>query len=175
MVCYARPAGSLAVIITVAALVLSRPFSHISDTATFVAAVTAATAVAAVAAALVFAAFMSVRRRRAAAGGCVGCQFRCQHAMTEQSQRLWLVSTMDRRPQAPASGHPAATAGRPAPVPGHPRRPLLPIQPVAPMPVRDKGLKDLECDAGSAPRWPDRPIRRASPPASQRERVGANA
>ncbi len=86
MVCYARPAASLAVMVIVAWLVIGKPLSHFLDTAAVVAAVAAATGIAAVAAALVFAAFLSTRRRQAAAGGCVNCQFRCQHAMVEPSR-----------------------------------------------------------------------------------------
>ena len=82
MVCYARPVSWLAGIVMVAWLVFARPVSHFFDTAALVVAVTVATAAAAVAAALAFAAVMATRRRRAAAGGCVNCQFRCQHAMT---------------------------------------------------------------------------------------------
>jgi hypothetical protein len=89
--------------------------------------------------------FMSVRRRRAVAGGCVSCQFRCQHAMTGPAmtgpgRRLWLVTTADRRPPETAAdrrppGHaadrrrqaagadrrrPGSGAYRPAAAPGHP-------------------------------------------------------
>ena len=82
MVCYARPASLLAAIVAVAWLVFARPASHFFSTAAVLAAVLTATAVAAVVATLAVAAFMSVRHRRAAAGGCVTCRFRCQHAMT---------------------------------------------------------------------------------------------
>lgn len=82
MVCYARPASLLAAIVAVAWLVFARPASHFLSTAAVLAAVLTATAVAAVVATLAFAAVMSVRHRRAAAGGCVNCRFRCQHAMT---------------------------------------------------------------------------------------------
>ena len=82
MVCYARPASLLVAIVVVAWVAFARPVSHFFGTAAVLAAVLTAAAVAATAAALAFAAFMSVRRRRAAAGGCVNCRFRCQHAMT---------------------------------------------------------------------------------------------
>jgi hypothetical protein len=82
MVCYARPASLLAAIVVVAWVVFARPASHFFGTAAVLAAVLTATAVAATAAALAFATFMSTRHRRAAAGGCVNCRFRCQHAMT---------------------------------------------------------------------------------------------
>lgn len=165
MVCYARPASRLAVILVVAWLVFARPVSHFFDTAALAVAATAATAGAAVAAALVFAAFMSARRRRAAAGGCVSCQFRCQHAMTQPAmtgrpRRAWLVTTTDdRRPQAsrPAPGqlggpgHPCVTPARSEPI-------LLPVPTVR--------------SSDTVPRWPDRPAYRAAP---ERERVGAPA
>ena len=82
LVCYARPASLLAAIVVVAWVVFAGPASHFFSTAAVLAAVLTATAVAATAAALAFAAFMSTRHRRAAAGGCVNCRFRCQHAMT---------------------------------------------------------------------------------------------
>ena len=34
---------------------------------------------------LAFTIFMATRRHRAASGGCVGCRFQCQHAMTEET------------------------------------------------------------------------------------------
>ena len=176
MVCYARPASGLAAIIVVAWLVFSRPVSHFFDTAALVAAVTVATAGAAAAAALVFATLMSTRRRRAAAGGCVNCQFRCQHAMpqaaaTGPARRLWLVSTADRRPQGPAPSHPGES-GPPSPGPGRSVPVLLPMPATRPV-------------GPAAPRWPDRPAHRATQvsheapkltvhaPPPQRERAGS--
>jgi hypothetical protein len=150
MVCYARPASWLAVIAVVAYLILGRPVGHFLDTAAVAVALTVVIAGVAVTTALVLAAFMSARRRRAAAGGCVSCQFRCQHAMTESSRRSWLVTTVDRSAPVPGAGRPAAAPGRPVPV-------FLPMPSVA-------------------PRWPDRPARR--PVTSQpgpREREGSAA
>jgi hypothetical protein len=142
MVCYARPAAWLAAVVAVAWLVFAGPVSHFLGTAALALAVTAATAGATVAAALVFAALIPARRRRAADGGCVSCRFRCQHAMTERTSRLWLVTTADRRP--PQAGQP-----------GHPRRPGgIPTRSVPaflPMPTASS--------AGTAPRWPYRPAR----------------
>jgi hypothetical protein len=155
MVCYARPASWVAAIAVVAFLVLGRPVGHFLDTAAVAVALTMVIAGAAVATALVLAALMSTRRRRAAAGGCVSCQFRCQHAMTESSRRSWLVTTVDRRAPVPVrvgvDGHSAVTPGRSVPV-------FLPMPSVGP------------------PRWPDRPARR--PVTSQpgpRERAGSAA
>jgi hypothetical protein len=150
MVCYARPASWLAAIAVVAFVILGRPVGQFLDTAAVAVALTVVIAGAAIATALVLAAFMSTRRRRAAAGGCVSCQFRCQHAMTASPRRSWLVTTVDRRAPVPVAGRPAAAPGRPAPV-------FLPMPSVA-------------------PRWPDRPARR--PVTSQpgpREREGSAA
>jgi hypothetical protein len=105
LVCYARPASLLVGIVVVAWVVFARPASHFFSTAAVAAAVLTAAAVAATAAALAFAAFMSVRHRRAAAGGCVNCRFRCQHAMTGY--------------QAPG--------GRPGPLPARSAPVLLPM------------------------------------------------
>jgi hypothetical protein len=105
MVCYARPLFRMTVIAVAALLVFGGPLRHLLGTVEFVVAATAVTAVLAVASALAFAAVMSTRRGRAAAGGCVHCRFRCQHAMTEAAagrpSRLWLVATADRRTGIP--------------------------------------------------------------------------
>jgi hypothetical protein len=166
MVCYARPASGLAAIIVVAWLVFARPVSHFLDTAALMVAVTAATAGAAVAAALVFATFMSTRRRRAAAGGCVNCQFRCQHAMTQHAmtgpaRRLWLVTTADRGPRASAPGHPGVP-GRPGPAPGRSVPVLLPVPAVRSAAPAVPACAPAPAGCLAEPRWPDRPAHRAS-------------
>ena len=157
MVCYARPASLLAAIVVVAWVVFARPASHFFGTAAVLAAVLTATAVAATAAALAFAAFMSTRHRRAAAGGCVNCRFRCQHAMAgvggSGPRRLWLVTAATRQQpgyQGP-SGHQGPLPVRSGPV-------LLPMPEVR----------------APAPRWPDRPVYRTGT-APQRERAGSPA
>ena len=154
MVCYARPAGRFAALLIVALVVFGRPVGHFLDTAAILVAALAATGGAAIAAALVFAAFASTRRRRATAGGCVSCQFRCQHAMTGPPRRLWLVTSADRQEPGPAHLARTRPSGRPGPVP-------LPIPS-----IRPAGL------AGAAPRWPDRPLLRAS---GQQQRVRSPA
>ena len=158
MVCYARPAIRLAAILVVAWLVFARPVSHFFDTAALMVAVTVATAGAAVAAALVFAAFMSARRRRASAGGCVSCQFRCQHAMTER-RRPWLVTTTDRS----APGHVLA---RPGAVGRRGEAPARSVPVLLPVPaVRSAGTAGAPAVPGcgpAVPRWPDRPVYRSS-------------
>jgi hypothetical protein len=176
MVCYARPASRLAAIVFVAWLVFAVPVSHFFNTAALVTAVTVVTVGAAGVAALAFATFRSARRRRAAAGGCVSCQFRCQHAMTEPTGRFWLVTVADRRPPAPAadglpaapghqgaSGHPGAH-GHPGSAPGR-SVPLL-----LPMPTVRSAAAGVPAESHSlaAPRWPDRPAYRASQVSRQR-------
>jgi hypothetical protein len=101
MVCYARPASWIAAIILVVFLLFGGSVGHFLDAAALLVAIAVATAGAAIAAAFAFAAILSTRRGRAAAGGCVSCQFRCQHAMTEQPPRLRLVSSADRGPAGP--------------------------------------------------------------------------
>ena len=157
MVCYARPASLLAAIVVVAWVMFAGRASHFFGTAAVLTAVLTATAVAATAAVLAFAAFMSIRHRRAAAGGCVNCRFRCQHAMTgaegARPGRLWLVTIADRREtrdQRPGR-HPGPLPARSAPV-------WLPMPEVR----------------ASAPRWPDRPAYRTGA-ARQHERAGSPA
>ena len=157
MVCYARPASLLTAIVAVAWLVFAGPVSHFVSTAAVLSAVLTVTAVAATAAALAFAAVMSTRQRRAAAGGCVNCRFRCQHAMTggrgPGPRRLWLVTTADRQQhgyQGPGR-HPGPLPARSAPV-------LLPAPEMR----------------APAPRWPDRPAYRTGS-APRRERAGSPA
>jgi len=158
MVCYARPASRMAAIILLIFLVFSRSVSHYFGTAALVVAITVAIAVAAALAAVAFGVFLAVRRRRAAAGGCVSCQLRCQHAMTEQPRRLLMVSTVDRG----ADRAPAATRT--------PTAARLPVSAV------DNGA--------SGPRWPDRPAYRTGPlvprppsrpagPGPEQERAGS--
>ena len=114
MVCYARPASRMAMVVLVVLLVFGRHVGHFFDTAALVVAITVAAGGAATAAALAFAAFGSIRRRRAAAGGCVRCQLRCQHAMTEQPHRLLVVRAAEREATGPRWPDRPALASRPA-------------------------------------------------------------
>jgi hypothetical protein len=166
MVCYARPASRFAAFLIVALVVFGRPVGHFLGTAAILVAALAAAGGAAVAAAFVLAAFASTRRQRATAGGCVSCQFRCQHAMTGPSRRPWLVTTADRQVPGPARarypGHPART-----PSSGHPGPVLLPIPA-----IRPTGVAGVAEAAGAGPHWPDQPLRRG---AGQQERVRSTA
>src|SRR5580692_11349279 len=137
MVCYARPASRMAALLLVVFLVFGRSAGHFLDSAALFVAIAVAVAIAAVAAAVAFTMFLSVRRRRAAAGGCVSCQLRCQHAMTEQPRRLLLVSTVDRGAAGDGSRGSDWSAA--------PAAPAGPAGPAAP----------------AAPRWPDRPAIRS--------------
>ena len=173
MVCYARPASRLLAIVVVAWLVFAVPVSHFFNTAAVMMAVTVAAVGAAVTAALVFAIFMSTRRRRAAAGGCVSCRFRCQHAMTEPARWLWLVTTADRRPPGPAADRPATAPGRPGTAPARSVPVLLPMPTVRSAAAGGAGA---ESRGLTAPRWPDPPAHRARQgDVPQRERAGSPA
>ena len=152
MVCYARPASRIAALVVIAFVVFGHSIGHYLGAAALVTTIALATAVAAVAAALVFAAFLSTRRRRALAGGCVGCRFRCQHAMTEQPQRLRLVTIVDRTPTDPTA-RPAVTA-RPATAARHATAARAARVTGEPVLVRLSAGPD-------APQWPDRPVRRS--------------
>jgi hypothetical protein len=139
----------MAAIILLVFLVFSRPISHYFNTAALVVAIAVAIAVAAALAAVAFGVFLAVRRRRAADGGCVSCQLRCQHAMTEQPRRLLMVSTVDRGvDRAPAATRAPAAARNPASA-RNPAAARLPVSAV------DHGA--------SGPRWPDRPAHRTGP------------
>src|ERR1700683_3332364 len=93
MVCYARPAFRMAALLLVIFVAFGRPAGHLLASTALIVGIAMAVGGAALAAAIAFAVFLSVRRRRAAAGGCVSCQLRCQHAMTEQPRRLLMGST----------------------------------------------------------------------------------
>ncbi len=135
MVCYAQRLITMSGIVLVAFLLLGKAVTHSLDVASLLVSVSAVLAGTALAAAIAFVSFRSVRRRRALAGGCVACAFKCQHAMTEaRPSKMWLVSTVDRA----ASGQ-AAACSPPAgqvvslPMPSWPDRPLR-VQPM-PMPA----------------------------------------
>ncbi|HEX6523632.1 MAG TPA: hypothetical protein VF070_27075 [Streptosporangiaceae bacterium] len=174
MVCYARGAfGMMAVAIAVL-VIFGRAIAHYLDVAALLTAILIVVAGTAMAATAAYVSFRSIRRRRALAGGCVGCQFRCQHAMTDFAPgragaggptRLWLISSVDRGAPTPSptrSRAVPATIGSRA-VPGASGSRLTPAAP------RPGGFVP-------APRWPDRPLHADPPPAEQRKvRVPAGA
>ena len=148
MVCYARPAGCFAAIVAVAWLVFAGPVSHLFGDAATLVAVIAATVGTAVAATLAFTIVMATRRHRAASGGCTGCRFQCQHAMTGETPGRWPAVTAAR------AGHGHVEPDRSVPV-------LLPVPAVRSVP------------ASAGPRWPDRPVHHSG--TRPRERAGSVA
>jgi hypothetical protein len=137
MVCYARPAFRMAALLLVVFVVFGRSAGHFLASTALIVGIAMAVGGAALAAAVAFTVFLSVRRRRAAAGGCVSCQLRCQHAMTEPPRRrLLLVSTVDRGATGESRGAagPAGTAA-----PRWPDRPAIrssvALRPAASRPV----------------------------------------
>ncbi len=132
MVCYARPALRMAAVLLVVFVVFGRSAGHFFNATGLLVALAVAVGGAALMAAVAFAVFLSVRRRRAVTGGCVHCQLRCQHAMTEGSRRLLIASTVDRG--AAAVGRVPLRAGAPRPpvraqAPRWPDRPALSSRP----------------------------------------------
>lgn len=95
MVCYARPALRMAAVLLVVFVVFGRSAGHFFNATGLLVALAVAVGGAALMAAVACAVFLSVRRRRAVTGGCVHCQLRCQHAMTEGSRRRLIASTAD--------------------------------------------------------------------------------
>jgi hypothetical protein len=106
MVCYARPALRMAAVVLVLLVILGRSGvqlfpGHFDGTAAPMVAISVAAGVAVVAAALTFVAFGSIRSRRAVAGGCVHCHFRCQQAMTGAPPRRPAGQAAQPQPASP--------------------------------------------------------------------------
>jgi hypothetical protein len=123
MVCYARPVIRMGAIVLVLLVILGRAGAHLFPThffgtAALMVTITAAAGGAAVAAALAFAALGSVRRKRAVAGGCVHCRFRCQQAMTGPERRRPAGHAAQREAASPRwpdrPAYRAGAASRPA-------------------------------------------------------------
>jgi hypothetical protein len=112
----------MAALLLVVLVAFGRSAGHFLASTALIVGIAMAVGGAALAAAVAFTVFLSVRRRRAAAGGCVSCQLRCQHAMTEQPRRLLLVSMVDRGP----AGGPRGPRGPDGPAaPRWPDRPAI--------------------------------------------------
>lgn len=153
MVCYARWAYSLVGVVLVGFLLLGQPAAHFLAVEALMVSLSIVIGGAALAAALAVITFRSVQRRRALAGGCTGCQFKCQHAMTvpHRPTRMWLATSVDR-------GAPA-TSRTPA---------LAPVPTLAPTLAPEREVVMLP-----TPRWPDRPLRAETPPEQVRVPVRA--
>jgi hypothetical protein len=157
MVCYARRATWMSGITLGAIFVSGQAALHLLNVTALIVSTSAVLGGSTLLAGVFYLSFRAVRRKRALAGGCVGCQFTCQHAITEfasapVSTRSWLVRTVDR--DAPARQEPVST-----PVPVSVPAPRAPV--MLPMPS-----------------WPDRPLMHAPSapeagqhPTRERERV----
>ena len=112
MVCYLPGTGTLAVVGLAVYLILHQAIMH------FLGLVGAATEIAlllAVAAAVAIALIWTarrIRRRRAQAGACTTCRFRCQQAL--QARPNLLVNRVDRRALPPAPARPVTRTCHPA-------------------------------------------------------------
>ncbi len=124
MVCYAPGTGTLAVIGFAVYLVWHKAILHFFSMAGTTMEIILLLGAAALAAfALVWAARM-IRRRRAQAGACTTCRFRCQEALKARPNLL--VNRVDRRVTPPAVARRAALTCHPAAPLLSPRlRPLL--------------------------------------------------
>src|SRR6516165_1166086 len=109
MVCYGPRIGTIAVASAVVYVFLHRVIGRILHIAGLVLEIALIAGLAAAAAALVIWTVRTVQRRRATAGACTTCRFRCQQSLIPHSQpavqRLQLTA---QRPQP----------GRPQPWPG---------------------------------------------------------
>ena len=143
MVCYLPGTGTLAVVGFAVYLIWHQAIMRLLGlvgTATEIALLLGAAA--AVAIALIWTARV-IRRRRAQAGACTTCRFRCQQAL--QARPNLLVNRVDRRALPPAPSRPVTRACQPAapssecsgrrparprlPSPWLPARPRLPARP----------------------------------------------
>jgi hypothetical protein len=133
MVCYGPRLSTIAVACAVGYVLLHRVIGQILHIAGLVLEVALIACVAVAAAVLVAWTVRTVQRRRAAAGACTTCRFRCQQPLTRQDDQP--VASRPAAPRAPAPRQPvmlpvtiplrapAAEPGRPElgrPEPGRP-------------------------------------------------------
>ena len=107
MVCYGPRIGTIAVVSAIVYMLLHRVIGTILHIAGLVLQIALITCVAAAAVALLIWTVRRVQRRRAAAGACTTCRFRCQQSLIRPQQAV-------RRPQ-PAVQRPQPAAKRPQP------------------------------------------------------------
>ena len=145
MVCYGPRLGTIAVAGTVVYVLLHRVIGRILHIAGLVLEIALITGLVAAAAVLVIWTVRAVQRRRAAAGACTTCRFRCQQSLIPHSQpvarRLQLTA---QRPQQ----------GRPRPWPGGPQ-PVAPRPQPGAVPARGRGIRSQRCCPRGC-RWPRR-------------------
>jgi hypothetical protein len=122
VVCYGPRIGTIAVVSAVVYVFLHRVIGRILHIAGLVLEIALITGLAAAAAVLVIWTVRAVQRRRAAAGACTTCRFRCQQSLIPQSQpaarRLQLTA------QRPQQGRPRPWPGNPPPTAVSPRVPV---------------------------------------------------
>ncbi len=117
MVCYGPRLTTIAVVSAVGYVLLHRVIGSILHIAGLVLEVTLITCVAAGAAVLLAWTVRTIQRRRAVAGACITCRFRCQQALIQHLER------------APSPSAPAAARPRPAPLRPVSLPPELPVAP----------------------------------------------
>ena len=122
MVCYAPSTGTLAVIGVGIYVLWHRTIGHLLGLFGTVLEIALILSVEVVSAIALVWLTRQIRRRRAAAGACTSCRFRCQQALARRPNLL--VNRVDRRIPAPA--RPALTC--------HPAAPLLPARAAAVLP-----------------------------------------
>jgi len=123
MVCYAPSTGTLAVIGVGIYVLWHRTIGHLLGLFGAVLEIALILSVEVVSAIALVWLTRQIRRRRAAAGACTTCRFRCQQALARRPNLL--VNRVDRRIPAPA--RPALTC--------HPAAPLLPARAAAVLPA----------------------------------------
>jgi hypothetical protein len=96
MTCYVPALRVIAVSGVAAWLLWHKTITHILDLAGLVLGITAAAAAASAAAGLVIWLTRRIQRRRAQAGGCTGCRFRCQRDLTLPVPRPAAVAARPR-------------------------------------------------------------------------------
>ncbi len=121
MVCYARRATWMSGVTVGVILVSGQATLHLLNVTALAVAMSAVFGGSTLLAGIFYLSFRAVRKKRALAGGCVGCRFTCQHAMTDfagspAATRSWLVRTIDRDAAAPAVM---------LPMPSWPDRPVM--------------------------------------------------
>ena len=178
MVCYAPGTGTLAVIGFAVYVVWHKAILHFFGMAGTTMEITLLLAAAALAAFVLIWTARMIRRRRAQAGACTTCRFRCQEALKARPNLL--VNRVDRRVTPPAVArraaltcHPAAPLlsrrgqpprpprlGRPCPCPRPlpcPRPPARPLSLLPRYPARPPLLPVPLSQPEQPPRRPPRP------------------
>ena len=154
MVCYGPRLGTIAIAGAAAYVLLHRAIGRILHIAGLVMQIALITCAAAAVLALLAWTVRTVQRRRAAAGACTTCRFRCQQSLTQRPQPVPLRPEPVSPRLEPVPLHPEPVPLGPEPVPQHP----CPV-PLHPEPV----LLRLEHAPRQvpAPRRPRRPAARA--------------